>query len=106
MRDRKSCAIDRTGKNNEPVSSRLTPLPQVQDARCRPTFIPLLSSLVPVSVVFAVVRRLPLLPWQELKSATQLYPPLSFVQIMRLLVDVYILIQPVVIVNKMCERIF
>jgi len=38
---------------------------------------------------------------QELKSATMLYPPLSFVQIMRLLMDVYLLIMPVVLVNTM-----
>ena len=38
---------------------------------------------------------------QELKSATELYPPLSFVQIMRLLVDVYLLIMPVVLVDSM-----
>lgn len=37
----------------------------------------------------------------QLKSATDLYPPLSFVQIMRLLVDVYLLIMPVVLVNQM-----
>lgn len=38
---------------------------------------------------------------QELRSATQMYPPLSFVQIMRLLMDAYLVILPVVLVNEM-----
>ncbi len=37
----------------------------------------------------------------EVKSATEMYPPLSFVQIMRLLVDVYMMLMPVLLVNQM-----